>query len=153
MFSLENQLAAKLSLDLCPYFSPPTSLQHLFYEGFSPSEVAAELLNKNLLSIFDLILANHEGSSFQTEFVKSLKATIGELAFEISEGMKGGYNDFEVMLKENLALMVEKVVGRESAGLVNMFIMQNALVWVKKNYDEYVEAVILQILLIFLILT
>ena len=95
-----------------------------------------ELLNKNLLELFDLILKEHEGSSFQTEFIKAIKRMFGEVAYELSEGMKGGINDFEIMFKENLGMMTERLVGRETAGLVNMFLMQNAVSSIRRVYDE-----------------
>ena len=66
----------------------------------------------------------------------------GEVAYELSEGMKGGINDFEIMFKENLGMMTERLVGREASGLVNMFLMQNAVSWIRKVYDEYREIVV-----------
>ena len=101
-----------------------------------------ELLNKNLLEIFDLILKEHNEQSFQMEFIQAIKKMLGEVAYELSEGMKGGINDFEIMVKENMGMMTEKLVGREAAGLFNMVLMQNAISWVRKVYDEYKEIIV-----------
>lgn len=130
-----------MTAELGAYFSPSPSLLSLFFEGFSPTDLAKELLNKNLLELFDLILKDHEGSSFQTEFIKAIRRMFGEVAYEISEGMKGGINDFEIMVKENMGIMVEKLVGREAAGLVSMFLMQNAVTWIRKVYEDYREVI------------
>lgn len=122
------------------FFIPGPSHQSLMLEGFDPNEVAMEILNKNFLLLFEIILKEYDQTSlpnFERDFCDILKKMFGELIFEISEGLNNGYNDFEQVFKENVKNMIVRVAGAQMADLIGFMALPNLIPHIRNCYEEY----------------
>lgn len=122
------------------FFIPGPSHQSLMLEGFDPNEVAMEILNKNFLLLFEIILKEYDQTSlpnFERDFCDVLKKMFGELIFEISEGLNNGYNDFEQVFKENVKNMIVRVAGAQMADLIGFMALPNLIPHIRNCYEEY----------------
>ena len=99
-----------------------------------------EILSRNVDEIFTLILKEYTPetlSIFETEFASSVKRTFGELIYEVSEGLKNGYSDFEIILNENIKNMVTRMVGPQMGDLVVLMALPNLIPHVRNSYQDY----------------
>lgn len=139
-FKKEKVLIEKISTEMKEFFLPGPAHQSLVLEGFEPNEVALEILNKNFLKLFEIILQEYDQNTlpnFEKDFVSVLKTTFGELIYEISEGLNNGYNDFELMFRENVRNMIIRVAGQQIAELVGFMAIPNLIPHIRNCYEEY----------------
>ena len=133
-------LIEKIANEMKEFFVPGPNHQHLLFEGIDPNELVMEVLSKNVDEIFTLILKEYTPETlpiFETEFTILLKKTFGELIYEVSEGLKNGYPDFEVVLNENIKNMVTRMVGPQMGDLVLFMAVPNLIPHVRNSYQDY----------------
>lgn len=122
------------------FFIPGPNFQSLIFEGFNPSELTSEILNRNLEILFAIMLKEYDQNSladFERDFSNILKKTFGEVFYEISEGLTNGYSDFELIFKDNIKNMITRIAGPQMAMMIEMMAMPNLIPHVRNCYDEY----------------
>jgi hypothetical protein len=136
----EKGLIEKISNEMKEFFIPGPNHQHLLYEGFDPNELALEILSRNVEEMFSIILKEYPEANlaeFERDFSNIFKRTFGELIYEISEGLRNGYPDFELMLNENIKTMITRMVGPQMGDLVLLMAVPNLIPHVRNCYQDY----------------
>lgn len=79
-------------------------------EGFEPATVAGEILERKIAQVLQIIDSYTETPN--TKFSDLLGAvipdTLGEIVYEISEGLNNGYQDFKEIYSENIRIMLRE---------------------------------------------
>lgn len=114
--------------------------QNRVMEGFEPQTVAEDISIKHLEILFKTILRDYPPSEkFSDAFVRDFKAYVRELMAEVSEGLYGGLDDLQVLLKEKFRKEINNLAGNALEGMEGMIF---GLVWpnlwqrVLKIYQE-----------------
>lgn len=140
-----EELAKSSAKTFAKAFEVAPSHQNRVMEGFEPQTVAEEISIKHLEIIFKTILRDYSPSEkFSEAFVGDFKAYIRELMSEVSEGLYGGIDDFQFLLKEKLKRELTNMLGNSLEGMEGMLF---GLVWpnlwqrVMRIYQEADEQV------------
>lgn len=135
-----QKLIEKISVEMKELFVPGPGHQHMVYEGVDCNDLAMEILNKNVDEIFTVILKEYPPenmSQFEQDFSRAFKQTFGELIYEISEGLKNGYADFEAIFTENFKGMISRMVGAQMGDLAVFMALPTMIPHIKKCYEDY----------------
>jgi hypothetical protein len=113
-------------------------------EEFDVLVVATELVQANMLRLFDIVERDYTGtmSRFSTELIAGVKHMMGECVHEISEGLHDGLNDYRLIFQHNANTLLVKTVGPEVAQFASALLAD--LVWnqiklAHRDYLRYLE--------------
>ena len=108
------------------------------YEGFSVEKVTKEICEDYYEKFKDIFLKEYseEGPKFSEEYIYLMKDFLGKIAYEVSEGLVDGINDFEKNSKIQIKIYLEKRIGDNFPLTDDLFEMGIWCYW-PSIYDSY----------------
>jgi len=100
------------------YFNYEQNPDVQLHEGFLPSKVVYDVINRNYDSIMDIILRDYTADSnpqFGQAYAEVFKCFMGEMAYELSEGFVNGLNGLQIMIRKCSIDYIMKVTGGNEA--------------------------------------
>lgn len=98
-------------------------------EGFDPKQVYCEIMEREaraLIRVIDRDFSN-ETQKFGFCFVNQVKKMIGEVIYEISEGLHGGLNDLIAIIQKNTQDLLHEEGVQNLNMLMPIFVGQPAI--------------------------
>ncbi len=122
-----EDLVQSTAKSLSKAFEVPEEFQNKIMEGFEPHTVAEEISIDHLASIFKTILSEYPPpQKFSDALANNFKSYIRELISEVSEGLYGGTDDFQIILKTYLQKELSNMAGNSLEGMEGMMM---AFLW------------------------
>lgn len=102
------------------FFDIPEKHKGKIIEGFDPKAVTYEILEKRITQIFQVIDTYTENptTKFSDVLGGLLFESLGDVVYELSEGLTNGISDFREIFRETLTATVQQSFGQTESTLV-----------------------------------